>query len=102
MHFAASIPTLSWQPTEISENLESLQSNLEQYDGSNVKYPLELNVCDECWPDSGFNAVYTANTLHIISESLVESLFRGVGKVLEKEGMLMGVRPVPVSGEIYQ
>jgi hypothetical protein len=34
------------------------------------------------WPDQGFDAVFSANTTHIMSEREVEAMFGGIGRVL--------------------
>lgn len=44
--------------------------------------PLALDVLRHPWPATTADAVFTANTLHIMDWSGVEAFFRGVGQVL--------------------
>ena len=99
IHISANMPEIRWQPTEILENLQSLRSNLEQYSGVNVEPPFELNVCSNSWSERSFSGIYTANTLHIIGENLVEHFFRGAAEVLEKDGLLVVYGPFKYQGK---
>ena len=43
---------------------------------ANTPPPLVLDVDQVRWPDGGYDAVYTANTLHIMAWTQVQTLFR--------------------------
>ncbi len=53
------------------------------------------------WPcdADSVDAVYTANTLHIVSWPQVQALFRGVGRVLRDEGLLIVYGPFRYGGQ---
>ncbi|NVK40144.1 MAG: DUF938 domain-containing protein [Oceanospirillaceae bacterium] len=99
VHFAAALPQLSWQPTELAVSLPSLAANLARHGGGNVLPPRALDVRSSEWPEGGWDAVFTANTLHIVGWSEVEALMAGVGRVLAPEGVLCIYGPFRYGGD---
>ena len=69
-HFAPELPHLVWQASDRAENL----ADIRQW----VADPLELDV-DKPFPRVNADAVFTANTCHIMSWPQVERMFQGVG-----------------------
>jgi SAM-dependent methyltransferase len=96
--FSARLPGLRWQPTEVPSALPQLAARIEAEAPDNCSQPLALSVCDVDWPGNEYDAVYTANTLHIISERDVECLFDGVGRVLAPGGCLLVYGPFRYGG----
>lgn len=86
--FAEHMAHLAWQPTELPENLGILEPRCAAYRGSNLLPVSALNVWDDPWQVQIPDAVFSANTLHIMSESSVSRLFevldqqRSAGRVL--------------------
>jgi SAM-dependent methyltransferase len=69
-YFAAELPHLVWQASDRAENL----ADIRQW----VANPIELDV-DAPFPRLDADAVFTANTCHIMSWPQVERMFGGVG-----------------------
>jgi SAM-dependent methyltransferase len=69
-YFAPELPHLVWQASDRAENL----ADIRQW----VANPIELDV-DKPFPKVNADAVFTANTCHIMSWPQVERLFEGVG-----------------------
>lgn len=80
-HFSSHLPHLTWQPSDRGEYLPILRRQLLQHP-SNLLEPMELDVRAHPWPVEGIDAVFTANTLHIMDWAAVQALFRGIGTVL--------------------
>jgi SAM-dependent methyltransferase len=101
VHFARHLPQLNWQPTERLEHLSALTSRIEVEGSCNLLAPLELDVEQVAWPCAAdsIDAVYTANTLHIVSWPQVQALFRGVGRVLRDDGLLIIYGPFCYGGQ---
>lgn len=78
-HFAGAMPWLQWQPTDLGHNLSVLQPRCDAYAGDNLLKPLALDVRDDPWPVSIPDAIFTANSLHIMPFDAVRSLFRALG-----------------------
>jgi SAM-dependent methyltransferase len=79
-HFAARLPWLTWQPTELAENLPLLRPRCERYDGDNLLSPQALDVRENPWPLPVPDAVFTANSLHIMAPPAVAQLFAGLAR----------------------
>ena len=74
-HFAAHMPWLRWQPTELPENLPLLAPRCGAYPGTNLLPPLALDVREPTWPSPIPDALFSANSLHIMAFSAVERFF---------------------------
>jgi len=74
-YFASELPHLIWQPTDLAENLPGINAWLDEVQLPNLNQPLALDVTDPVWSCPGMDAIFTANTLHIMSWQQVEMLF---------------------------
>lgn len=97
VRFAAAMSWLAWQCSDRTDNLPGIASWLDEAGLPNTPPAIELDV-DGSWPDGGFDAVFTANSLHIMGWSQVEAFFAGVGKVLEEDGLLIVYGPFNYGG----
>jgi hypothetical protein len=84
--FAPFFPELTWQPSDRLEYLEGLSARIRQKGSPNVLQAIELDVL-KAWPGSLFDAVYSANTAHIMSWEAVMAMFAGVGTSLFPGGV---------------
>ncbi len=75
VHFAAALPQLAWQASDRAENLAGIRAWLAEAALSNTPAPIELDVAAGSWPRESFDAVFSANTLHIMRWSEVETFF---------------------------
>jgi cyclopropane fatty-acyl-phospholipid synthase-like methyltransferase len=82
VYFAAELPSLHWQTSDRVENHAGIQAWLDESGLDNVGAPLALDVLTDTWPDGPYDAAFSANTAHIMSESAVEAMFLGLGRVL--------------------
>lgn len=87
-HFAANLPHLKWQPTDRAENIAGIELWRQQVGLSNLKPPLHLDVTDPVWPCTGIEALFTANTLHIMSLAEVRVLFDRLAQYLHAGALL--------------
>ncbi|MCE9684787.1 class I SAM-dependent methyltransferase [Shewanella sp. AS16] len=85
VYFARHLPGLRWQPSDQLQYLQGLSARLRREATSNVAPPLQLDVLAP-WPVAALaepiDAVFSANTLHIMSETMVEAFFAGIGNYL--------------------
>ncbi len=81
VHFAAAMPHLRWQCSDIEAHLPGIDAWLSEVTLANLPAAIRLNV-DSDWPAGPFDAVYSANTAHIMSLPQVEKMFMGVGRLL--------------------
>ena len=99
VHFAAHLPHLTWQPTDRNEYLEGLRARIAQEGTPNLRPPLALDVRDLPWQVEPVDAIFTANTLHIMSWPAVQDLVRGVGAVLVAPAVLCIYGPFRYDGK---
>lgn len=99
IHFAKALPHLLWQTSDRPENLPGIRTWLDIAALPNTPPPLELDVGTGPWPQQPFDAVFSANTLHIMSWPEVENLFAGLSRVLSPTGKLLIYGPFNVDGE---
>jgi cyclopropane fatty-acyl-phospholipid synthase-like methyltransferase len=98
VHFAARLSQLVWQPSELPENLPPLAERIALEGTPNLAAPVALDVRDDPWPPVAADAVFSANTLHIMSWEEVQLFFRGVGTVLGAAGVLCVYGPFRYRG----
>ena len=87
VHFAAALSAIDWQPTDCREELPSLAARIAAEAPANVRPPQVLDVLDHDWQGT-YDAVFSSNTLHIMSWEAVRAFFAGVGQVLNDAGRL--------------
>ena len=80
-HFAAHLPHLTWQPSDTGAYLAGLRERVAHEGTPNLRTPIELDVRALPWQIEPVDAIFTANTLHIMGWDAVKDLFRGVGAV---------------------
>lgn len=97
--FADQMPHLQWIATEQEDQLNGLRIWIEEASLSNLQGPFTLDVCQTSWPVESIDAVFSANTLHIMSWAEVEAMFHGVGRVLEYGGLMCIYGPFNYDGE---
>ncbi|MCB1674730.1 MAG: DUF938 domain-containing protein [Halioglobus sp.] len=98
-HFAAAMPWLQWQPTELPDNLPLLRPRCAVYPGDNLLPPLALDVRDDPWPVPVPDALFSANSLHIMSFESVRRLFAALGRHAGDDVVLAIYGPFNYKGE---
>ena len=97
VHFAAAMPWLSWQCADLAPQLPGIRQWLDEAGLPNTPPPFELDVRGP-WPAGPYDAVFSANILHIVGWPEVEAFFAGVGQVLGAGGVLVVYGPFNVGG----
>lgn len=97
IHFGARLPHLNWQTSDRPDFLPGIRAWLAEAALPNVLPPCEFDVLGP-WPVGRYDAVYSANTLHIMSWEAVEALFAGLPAVLDQDGLLFIYGPFMVDG----
>jgi cyclopropane fatty-acyl-phospholipid synthase-like methyltransferase len=95
--FAGALPHLTWQASDRAENLAGIQAWLDEAALPNTPAPLELDVSG-AWPAQRFDAVFSANTLHIMSWGEVERLFACLPDAMTGEARLVIYGPFNYGG----
>ena len=88
VHFARALTHLAWHPTEQLAYLADLAERVKLEGPQNLRVPTLLDVRQAVWPLRSVDAMFTANTLHIMSWPEVVASFKGSGSVLAPAGVL--------------
>lgn len=99
IHFAAAMPHLQWQSADRADYLPGIRLWLDEARLANTPPPLTLDVNDD-WTRLGqrFDAVFSANTLHIMGWPEVERFFAQLPTVLEAHAVLAIYGPFNYGG----
>ena len=87
VYFAAEMPHLTWQTSDRVDNHAGINMWLEEAALVNTRPPLALDVSSDAWPRRRFDAVFSANSVHIMHWPDVEAMFAGIGRVLARDGI---------------
>lgn len=98
VYFAPELPQLTWQTADVAQHHAGIRLWLDDAALPNVLPPLALDVNDAAWHTGRYDAVFSANTLHIMSWPEVEKFFAGVAQVLEPGGVLAVYGPFNYGG----
>jgi cyclopropane fatty-acyl-phospholipid synthase-like methyltransferase len=96
--FAAELTHLRWQTADVLPHHSGIRQWLDEAALPNVLPPIELEVGQRGWRSGRYDAVFSANTLHIMGWPEVEQFFEGVGDVLEPGGILAVYGPFNYNG----
>ncbi len=112
VHFAAAMPWLCWQASDHRDHLSGIEQWLGAAALSNAPAPIELQAVTApavalaptpALPQvagvHGFDAVFTANTLHIMGWDQVQALFAGLTPLLAGEATLVIYGPFNYRGD---
>ncbi len=124
VYFARALPHLIWQPSELPHNLAGIQAWLDEAQLPNVLPPLAIDANAAHWsfaktvrPElvegsgdaqnqlvegsattASFDAIFNANTVHIISWQAVERLFAHIAQVIAPGGCVCFYGPYNYGG----
>ena len=99
VHFAEALPGISWHTSDRSEMHDGIQVWLDDAALSNLYSPITLDVIEDPWPVRRFDAVFSANTAHIMPKEAVEAMFAGVSRILEPGAPFLLYGPFMYDGE---
>ena len=93
VYFAAAMPWLDWQCSDRAEALPGMKLWLDEAGLRNTPTPIELDAAAGPWPGKRYDAVFTANTLHIMSWPSVQALFAALPAVMADDALFCAYGP---------
>ena len=106
VHFAAALPHLVWQASDHSDHLPGMRLWLDEAGLANTPPPIALQADPVLGlqppppvPAAGYDAVFTANTLHIMSWPAVCALLDSVAALLPVGGLFIAYGPFKRDGD---
>ena len=99
VYFGRTLPHLIWQTSELRQHHAGIQAWLDEAQLPNVLPPLALDVNDARWPVASVDALFNANTVHIISWPEVECLFAHIARAIAPGGCVCFYGPYNYGGK---
>src|ERR1700704_2287923 len=88
VHFARALPELVWQTSEMPERLSGIRLWLAEARLPNTPDPVVCDINGSA-PQGKFDAIFSANTLHIMSWPEVERLFAVLPQVMSRHAVVV-------------
>lgn len=98
VYFGRALPHLTWQTSDLPAHHAGIGAWLAEAQLPNVLLPLTLDVNAPVWSIAEVDAVFNANTVHIVSWPSVVRMFEGIGRVLQADGILCLYGPFNYGG----
>ena len=98
VHFATHLPQLVWQASDQALYLAALAKRLHLAALANLPQPLALDIQCDTAPGILYDAVFTANTLHIMPWPVVELLFSRLNEFVSPRATLCIYGPFNYNG----
>ena len=87
VHFARALPQLVWQTSDVQAHLAGIRQWLAEARLPNTPPPLAFDI-NAAPPDASFDAVFSANTLHIMGWPEVQQLFATLPRLMRAGALL--------------
>ena len=97
--FARQFPEIIWQSSDIHSNVKTLNLRVASAKLRNLPLATSLDVNEETWKYGFYDAIFSANCLHIISEDSVINFFKGTSKHINDGGVLLVYGPFKYRGK---
>ncbi|QUM77071.1 DUF938 domain-containing protein [Moritella sp. 24] len=99
IHFAHKMPHLNWHTSDMPENHASVKAWILESGSENITNPVKFTVGHDSWPDVNVDAVFTANTTHIMQPDEAQAMMEMVASHLPKGGVFCQYGPMIVNGD---
>jgi len=99
VYFSKNLPFLTWQTSDLLINHKGINHWIDTYPTSNIRRPLTIDLAKKKSLEENVDAIFSANTLHIISWPLVQNFFNIVKEHLLPNGVLCIYGPFNYKGK---
>lgn len=99
VYFAPMLSHMVWQTSDQSHYHSGIQAWLAAYPADNLKGPIPLTIGQDSWPDIAVDAVFSANTTHIMQPNEAKLMMQMVAENLPKGGIFCQYGPFNIDGQ---
>ena len=89
VYFAQKMPHLVWQTSDQQVYHNGIKLWLDDAGLDNTPPPIALNVSADSWPELNYDAIFSANAVHIMAWENVLDFFKNAPKRLESGGLFI-------------
>ena len=97
--FAKSFPNIVWQTSDLPDAVTDLNLRISEANLQNLPRALTLDVNDPNWNVKKYELLFTANSLHIMSEESVENFFSRIPDALQQSALVFIYGPLKYDGK---
>lgn len=99
-YFADKFPNILWHTSDLEKNHLGILSWVVGCNHKNISSPRNLDVSNRlAWPKISFDAIFTANTMHIMSWQEVCLMFELAARCLKDKGFFFSYGPFNCDGK---
>ncbi|MFT2091364.1 DUF938 domain-containing protein [Paraglaciecola sp. 2405UD69-4] len=99
VYFGEHLSHLQWQTSDMVHNHNGIRTWLADCDASNILPPVEFTLGKSDWPKGEFDAVFTANTTHIMQPAEAQLMMEMIAKNLPEGGVFCQYGPFNIDGK---
>jgi len=99
VYFAERMPHLLWHTSDRIEYHPAIQWWMTESKLANIMPPVIFDVSDDQPPELEIDAIFSANTTHIMNANDVENMIRKVGELLPKNGLFLLYGPFKIDDQ---
>ena len=96
--FDPQLPHSTWHTSDMCENHPSIRTWISESGSKNISAPIAFKIGQDEWPYAQADAVFTANTTHIMQIEEAQLMMEMVAKHLPKGGVFCQYGPMKVNG----
>jgi cyclopropane fatty-acyl-phospholipid synthase-like methyltransferase len=99
VYFASHLKHLIWQASDIADNHQGINCWLDEAQLTNLLAPITVDVTQDSLINNSYDAIFMANTLHIMSWLAVQKCIKRASLCLNAKGLLIVYGPFNYRGE---
>lgn len=99
VYFGEHLPHLTWQTSDVAGSHDGINAWIGHAGLANVLPPVALDVETDADPEGEFDAVFSANTAHIMNPDAVRRMFDLTGRLLPEGGAFCLYGPFRLDGD---
>jgi len=97
--FAAHLAHLLWHTSDTKDNHPSIEAWMTEFPSNNLQSPIAFLFGEQAWPAIEVDAIFTANTTHIMPKEAAKLMMETIAAKLPKGGLFCQYGPFNVDGE---
>lgn len=97
--FAHDLPHLLWHTSDAKTNHPSINAWMTEFPNDNLRAPIEFLIGEQPWPTINLDAIFTANTTHIMQKNDAKLMMELIGANLQKGGIFCQYGPFNIDGK---
>ncbi|MBR7887778.1 DUF938 domain-containing protein [Marinomonas sp. A79] len=99
VYFSERLPHLTWNTSDMLDYHGSILAWMAEAKLSNLVAPFEFHFGKNDWPSLDIDAVFTANTTHIMQREEARLMMQTIAKNLASGGIFCQYGPMNINGE---